>query len=73
MNVPARSITLAEPEGGWFLPWPNVIELSHVLPTERWVLVGGLMVQAHAMATVLIPSDLRKIWMSCCMLRSHHR
>lgn len=50
MSVPVRTMTVAEPEGGWFVPWPNVIELSQSLPADHWVLVGGLMVQAHAMA-----------------------
>jgi hypothetical protein len=45
-----RVITLETPAGGWFTPWPNVFELSGVLPTDRWSLVGGLMVQARAMA-----------------------
>jgi len=45
-----RAIPIEEPAGGWFAPWPNVFELSRALPADRWTLVGGLMVQAHAMA-----------------------
>ncbi len=45
-----RAILIEEPAGGWFVPWPNVFELSRALPADHWMLVGGLMVQAHAMA-----------------------
>lgn len=38
------------PPGGWREPWPRVFELATALPLERWALVGGLMVQAHALA-----------------------
>lgn len=34
--------------GGWPTPWPNVAELAKRLPNERWTLIGGLMVQLHA-------------------------
>jgi hypothetical protein len=34
--------------GGWRKPWPNVAELADHLPSERWTLIGGLMVQLHA-------------------------
>lgn len=34
--------------GGWPKPWPNVAELADQLPGDRWTLVGGLMVQLHA-------------------------
>lgn len=44
-----RRVELATPAGGWERPWPNVCEVAAILPTERWTLVGGLMVQAHAM------------------------
>lgn len=30
------------------MPWPNVAEIESVLPHDRWTLVGGLMVQLHA-------------------------
>jgi hypothetical protein len=41
---------VAEPAGGWRDPWPQVFEIAHALPSDRWALVGGLMVQAHALA-----------------------
>lgn len=40
---------IARPAGGWHSPWPQVFELSNVFNSESWVLVGGLMVQAHVM------------------------
>lgn len=43
-------LTVAEPAGGWREPWPRAFELAAELPGDRWALVGGLMVQAHAMA-----------------------
>ena len=45
-----RRVDLSEPQQGWDHPWPNVFELARVLPTSKWTLVGGLMVQAHAIA-----------------------
>lgn len=39
-----------EPAGGWREPWPRVFEVAGALPVDRWALVGGLMVQAHALA-----------------------
>ena len=39
-----------EPAGGWRNPWPQAFEIAHELPADRWALVGGLMVQAHALA-----------------------
>lgn len=42
-----RTIDVAPAPGGWPTPWPSVAELASVLPTERWTLVGGLMVQLH--------------------------
>lgn len=50
MTEAVRLIEIKEPAGGWFVPWPNVFELSRALPSDRWTLVGGLMVQAHALA-----------------------
>lgn len=50
MTDVARTATLPTPSGGWFHPWPNVFELAAHLPTHVWTLVGGLMVQAHALA-----------------------
>lgn len=44
------NLTVAEPIGGWREPWPRVFELAGALPVDRWALVGGLMVQAHALA-----------------------
>lgn len=41
---------IPQPSGGWSPPWPRVWELAETLPHDRWALVGGLMVQAHAMA-----------------------
>lgn len=43
-----RTIDVAAAPGGWPKPWPNVAELADRLPSERWTLVGGLMVQLHA-------------------------
>ncbi len=34
--------------GGWPPPWSNVAEIEAVLPCEYWTLIGGLMVQLHA-------------------------
>lgn len=48
MSASSRVVTIDEPAGGWFVPWPNVFELSRALPADRWVLVGGLMVPDHA-------------------------
>lgn len=31
-------------------PWSTVIDLADALPKESWMLIGGLMTQAHAMA-----------------------
>jgi hypothetical protein len=58
--VTRRHAPLPEPEHGWDRPWPNLFELAGALPTDRWTLVGGLMVQAHALAhgiTVIRPTD----------------
>lgn len=41
---------VSEPAGGWREPWPQVFELATALPVDRWALVGGLMVEAHALA-----------------------
>lgn len=29
-------------------PWNKVFDIAEVLPNDSWLLVGGLMVQAHA-------------------------
>lgn len=41
-------IEVPSPAGGWGAPWPNVAEIEAVLAHENWTLVGGLMVQLHA-------------------------
>ncbi len=39
---------IAAPLGGFGPPWPQLVELVSVFPGDRWTLVGGLMVQLHA-------------------------
>lgn len=47
-GLPDRpTIDVKAAAGGWPTPWPNVAELCSVLPSEKWTLVGGLMVQLH--------------------------
>lgn len=41
------TINIETAPGGWPDPWPNVAELAAVLPSDKWTLVGGLMVQLH--------------------------
>ena len=48
MPTERPSIDVAAPPGGWPDPWPNVAEIATVLPTDKWTLVGGLMVQIHS-------------------------
>lgn len=36
------------PPGGWAHPWPLAVEVARALPEFSWTLVGGLMVQVHA-------------------------
>ena len=43
-----RNVTIQEAPGGWPTPWANVAEIEAVLPCENWTLIGGLMVQLHA-------------------------
>lgn len=43
-------LDIPEPAGGWAAPWPAVFELADALGPTRWALVGGLMVQTHALA-----------------------
>ena len=60
MTAQSRSVELPTPDGGWFHPWPNVFELATALPPDHWTLVGGLMVQAHALGhgiDVVRPTD----------------
>lgn len=45
-----EQLVVPEPIGGWREPWPHAFEIATVLPVDRWALVGGLMVQAHALA-----------------------
>jgi len=45
-----EQLQVEEPAGGWREPWPRVFEVAGALPLERWALVGGLMVQTHALA-----------------------
>jgi len=48
-GLPARpTIDVEAAPGGWPTPWPNVAELCSVLPSDKWTLVGGLMVQLHS-------------------------
>ena len=42
------AVDLVAAPGGWPSPWPNVAELADHLPSGRWTLVRGLMVQLHA-------------------------
>ena len=49
MGDPVRPVWhIPTPVGGWGPPWPQAAELVVVLPGDRWTLVGGLMVQLHA-------------------------
>jgi hypothetical protein len=45
-----RRILIPTPTHGWDHPWPNVFEVARVFATTNWTLVGGAMVQAHALA-----------------------
>jgi len=45
-----RRVEVPTPSHGWEYPWPNAFEVAAVFRTDRWTLVGGLMVQAHALA-----------------------
>lgn len=46
---------VSEPSGGFPPPWPLAVELAHLLPTASWTLVGGLMVQLHALHAGMVP------------------
>ncbi|KGH45665.1 hypothetical protein IN07_16365 [Modestobacter caceresii] len=50
MAEPLRPPT---PTGGWVRPWPDVAELAAAVPAEAWTLIGGLMVQLHAVVAGL--------------------
>ncbi|UOY01852.1 hypothetical protein [Blastococcus sp. PRF04-17] len=41
------------PPGGWGGPWRDVAELAAAVPASSWTLIGGLMVQLHAVAADL--------------------
>lgn len=43
------------PAGGWASPWPQALELAEHLTPGSWTLVGGLMVQLHALHAGLEP------------------
>lgn len=48
------------PVGGWGRPWPEVADLAAAVPPAAWTLIGGLMVQLHAVAAglpVVRPTD----------------
>lgn len=47
-DVERAQWTIEAPPGGWGPPWPQAVELVDVLPGDCWTLVGGLMVQLHA-------------------------
>ncbi len=47
---------LTEPPGGYAPPWPAALALTAVLPPGSWTLVGGLMVQLHALKAGLDPT-----------------
>lgn len=44
-----RIITVNEPRGGWLPPWPQCFELAQTVDSSKWTLIGGLMVQMHAL------------------------
>ena len=48
MHTDRPIIEVAAAPGGWPDPWLNVSEIAAVLPSEKWTLVGGLMVQVHS-------------------------
>ena len=43
-------VRVPSPVGGWEPPWPSLFELAGRLPERGWMLIGGLMVHAHARA-----------------------
>lgn len=44
-----REIIVLTEQIDWPEPWHRVAELAEVLPSEHWTLIGGLMVQLHAL------------------------
>lgn len=49
----AEALRPPAPAGGWARPWPDVAELAAAVPADAWTLIGGLMVQLHAVAAGL--------------------
>ncbi|MCW4466313.1 hypothetical protein OK351_12475 [Glutamicibacter sp. MNS18] len=45
------SVTI--PPAGWAAPWPQCLELAQALDSSKWTLIGGLMVQLHAVVANL--------------------
>lgn len=43
-----EQLSIDTPPGGWAPPWPQVAEIASSLGPQDWSLVGGLMVQLHA-------------------------
>ena len=37
-------------------PWPQAAEIAQVIPSEQWTLIGGLMVQLHAVRAGVPPT-----------------
>ena len=46
---PQRQVwKVAAPADGWPAPWPQLVEIVQAIPATQWTLVGGMMVQLHA-------------------------
>jgi hypothetical protein len=54
-SPPRPTWELAEPPGGFAPPWPPALELAEAMPPSSWTLVGGLMVQLHALHAGIDP------------------
>ncbi len=48
--------TVQAPVGGWGPPWPQAAEIAQMIPSEQWTLIGGLMVQLHAVRAGVPPT-----------------
>lgn len=48
MTRERATIEVPAPAGGWGYPWTIVAEIESLVPHENWTLIGGLMVQLHA-------------------------
>ncbi|MFI7481885.1 hypothetical protein ACH9EU_05650 [Kocuria sp. M1R5S2] len=63
---PRPTWELAEPPGGFAPPWPLALELAEAMPPGSWTLVGGLMVQLHALHAGIDPPratvDVDIVW-----------